>query len=236
MKKSALSILCFTLCMSLFAQPNANIERRPAGFASLHTFPHAETALLPDENTTVTTAATTEPAAASENISAAEGHGVPNKAYSVRGGVSYNTANGLRLSSHEIGISTKHFFKSNEALEVILSTGWQYTGGRLTGLYEMQRPIGAQGFYWIWGVGAHAGIFKGNYWTGNNGQENYLSGGKWYSPSSSRYTMGISGILGLEYHFAEAPFTIGIDLKPSMDLLGMSHRYGDGAISVRYAF
>lgn len=237
MIKPVLAILCFALSTTLSAQTNTYISNLLPDVALQYVATANHIATLPPvETAQATNIATTQHTSASESLSAPEGHGVPNKAYSVRGGVSYVTANGIRVSNQEVGISVKHFFKRNEALEVNLSTGWQYTGGRLTGLYEVQRAVGTEGFYWIWGVGAHTGLYKGNYWTGSNSQESYQSNGEWHSPSNNRYTLGISAILGVEYHLAEAPFTIGADFKPSVDLLGMSRRYGDAAISVRYTF
>lgn len=161
----------------------------------------------------------------------------PNKGYSIAGEVSYTTGVGLYSGSMDAGFSAKHFFKGNTALEAILSASWRYRGARLTALYEVQKPIGTNGLYWYWGVGAHAGMFGEDYWNqGTCVEGRYQYNGKWYNCDGSRTTIGIDGTLGVEYQFTEAPFTISLGLKPSLDVMGRSNYYGDGAFAVRYVF
>lgn len=155
-----------------------------------------------------------------------------------RSAVSYNTGIGLRFGGNESGLTVKHFIKSNAAIEGILSTGWMYRGTRLTGLYEIQKSIGgAPGLYWFFGGGVHVGFYSERYWySGNCKDGGYWYNGRWYHCDGTRTTIGIDGIIGLEYHFGEIPFTIGLDLKPSFDFVGWGRRFGDGAFTVRYAF
>lgn len=165
-------------------------------------------------------------------------HAVPNKAYSVKDGVSYISSFGLRLGSAESGLTVKHFINSNSALEGILSTGWRYRGARVTGLYEVQRPIGTDGLYWMWGVGAHAGVYTKRPWNSKDcNDDRYEVNGELYNCDGSKVTAGVDALIGLEYHFMDAPFTVGVDLKPSVDLLGWGNRkWGDAAFSIRYVF
>ncbi|AHM60384.1 hypothetical protein D770_10635 [Flammeovirgaceae bacterium 311] len=165
-------------------------------------------------------------------------HSVPNKAYSVKGGVSYITSLGLRLGTDESGLTVKHFINSNSAFEGILSTGWRYRGARVTGLYEVQRPIGTDGLYWMWGVGAHAGLYTKRPWNSKDcNDDRYELNGELYNCDGSKVTAGVDALLGLEYHFSDAPFTVGVDLKPSVDLLGWGNRqWGDAAFTIRYVF
>lgn len=151
---------------------------------------------------------------------------------------SYKTGLGVRFG-FESGLTLKHFIKSNRALEGILSSGWGYGGLRLTGLYEIQKPFpDVQGLNWFVGIGAHIGAYNGRYYGyyGYNGTGYYDKHGKW-QPTGYRnnYTsVGIDFIAGLEYQFAEFPFTIGLDVKPYFDLLGPSEHYLDGALTIRY--
>lgn len=151
-------------------------------------------------------------------------------------GVTYNTGIGIRFGGWESGLTVKHFIKSNAAIEGILSSGWQYGGTRLTALYEVQKSLGS-GLYWFWGVGGHIGLYNERYWyKGDCKNGGYWFKGRWYDCDGPRTTLGIDGILGLEYHFREIPFTIGVDIKPSIDIMGWGRHYGDGAFTVRYAF
>lgn len=151
---------------------------------------------------------------------------------------SYTSAIGLR-GGIEGGITFKHFVKSNVAVEGLLSRGWGYGGFRITGLYEMQKPLpNAKGLDWFWGVGAHVGFYDGAYYGyyGYYGSGYYDKNGNWHSTGyRSHYTtIGIDGIIGLEYQFPEFPIVVGVDAKPFIDLYGRGSHYGDGAFSIRY--
>lgn len=150
----------------------------------------------------------------------------------------YTTGIGIRFGGWESGLTVKHFIKNGTAIEGILSTGWHYRGTRITGLYEIQKPIsGASGLSWFYGFGGHVGLYNESYWyNGDCKDGQYEYQGRWYNCDGTRATLGIDGIIGLEYHFGEIPFTIGIDLKPSIDLVGWGSRFGDSAFSLRYAF
>ena len=150
----------------------------------------------------------------------------------------YTTGIGIRFGGFESGLTVKHFLKSNAAIEGILSSGWYYRGTRITGLYEIQKPIpGAAGLSWFYGGGGHIGIYNERYWyNGDCKDGQYKYNGRWYNCDGSRATVGIDGIIGLEYFFGEIPFTIGLDIKPSIDLVGWGSRFGDSAFSIRYAF
>lgn len=152
----------------------------------------------------------------------------------------YTTGIGLR-GGWESGITIKHFISDGRAIEGILSRGWGWGGFRITGLYEIQKGItGVEGLNWFYGAGAHVGFYSGKYY----GYKCYNGGywdnkGNWHhGDCRDRYmAIGIDGILGLEYQIKEIPFTLGLDIKPSIDLIGWggSH-FGDGAFSVRYVF
>lgn len=152
----------------------------------------------------------------------------------------YKTGIGLRLG-YESGITFKHFIKEHRALEGILTRGWGYGGGRITGLYEIHKPLpGAPGFDWFFGFGAHIGSFDGRYY-GYYGYYNggyYDKHGKWHPTGYRDYylSVGIDGILGIEYQLAEIPLTLGIDIKPWIDFYGRGSHFGDGGLSIRYIF
>lgn len=150
----------------------------------------------------------------------------------------YTTGIGIRFGGWESGLTVKHFIKSGIAIEGILSSGWHYRGTRITGLYEIQKPIsGAAGLSWFYGFGGHLGLYNESYWyKGDCRDGQYEYQGRWYNCDGTRATLGIDGIIGLEYHFGEIPFTIGLDIKPSIDLVGWGSRFGDSAFSLRYAF
>ncbi len=160
------------------------------------------------------------------------------RASSAEGGSSYTTGFGIRLG-YESGLTIKHFFKSSNAIEGILSTGWGYGGFRITGLYEYQKAFsGAKGLNWFVGGGLHFGSYTGRYYGyyGYYGSGYYDKHGNWHPTGyKERYaSVGFDLILGLEYQFDGAPFTIGLDIKPYFDFYGRNDHYADGALTLRY--
>lgn len=137
-------------------------------------------------------------------------------------GQNYNTGIGVRLGSFT-GITAKHFMSPVNALEGLLSFRWD--GFIITGLYEWQKPIpSVEGLDWEIGGGAHIGFWNGNsyYWRPDNG-------------GTTSAVFGLDFILGMEYTFRQAPFTVGLDWKPAFNLIGDYHWWGDGvALSVRF--
>jgi hypothetical protein len=133
----------------------------------------------------------------------------------------YKTGLGVRLGTFS-GLTVKHFVSSKNALEGILSFRWG--GTAITGLYEWQKQIkGAPGLDWEIGLGGHIGFWDSNkyYWARDN----------------SSAIVGLDFILGLEYTFKDAPFSIGLDWKPAFNIIGDDHWWSDGAaLSIRYNF
>lgn len=108
----------------------------------------------------------------------------------------YQTAVGIRLSSHDAAInnsiSLKHFVNSNIALEGLLSFGDPVSLGALV---EAHHPInGAAGLNWLVGGGAYVGF---------GGVRNF----------------GGQGILGLDYKIASIPLNLSLDWKPELNFI-----------------
>lgn len=136
----------------------------------------------------------------------------------------YNTAIGLRLGI-DPGLSIKTFIAPTKALEGLVDL---YTHGiLLTGLYEIHKQaFNVERLSWFYGLGGHIGSFRGGYYT--NWDNVYYA--------DNFITLGIDGILGLEYHMKEIPFTVGVDIKPFVDIVNPGIGYLDGALTLRYAF
>jgi len=134
----------------------------------------------------------------------------------------YNTGIGLR-GGYFNGFTIKHFISSKSALEGIFDSRWR--GFQATGLYEVHnQAFNAPRLKWYIGFGGHVGFWNGDYATWGDYGTNYT-------------VAGIDGILGLEYSFREIPINLGIDWKPSLNIIGYSGFWGDGgAFSVRYIF
>jgi hypothetical protein len=123
---------------------------------------------------------------------------------------SYTSAIGVKLfpdvdGSGGVGAVTfKHFFKENRAVEA-LGYFWN-RGGRLTGLYEFHFDIpGATGLKWYVGPGAHVSFY-------NNRDRRYLN-----EAADGYTTVGVDGVLGLDYKFSNIPLNLSVDWQPAVE-------------------
>ena len=132
----------------------------------------------------------------------------------------YKTGIGARVGFFN-GLTVKHFLSPNNAVEGILNFRWD--GVIITGLYEWQNPLpNAPGFDYYLGLGGHIGFFDDYEWYDDD-----------YDDRST--VAGIDLIIGLEYTFPQAPFTIGLDYKPAFNFIGDNHIWADGfALNLRF--
>jgi len=135
----------------------------------------------------------------------------------------YETAAGIRGGFYR-GVTIKHFMSNKVALEGLLAT--RYNGINLTGLIEFHnQAFNTERLNWYYGVGGHIGLYNSAYYS-------YYGSGTGYGTS-----IGLDGILGIEYTLDFIPINIGLDWKPMFNLIGGYYFNGDsGALSVRYCF
>lgn len=127
----------------------------------------------------------------------------------------YKTALGVKF--YPGAISLKHFVNEKAALEG-LGYFWN-RGSRITGLYEFHGRIGnAAGLKWYVGPGAHVGFYNTKYGGGTS--------------------VGVDGVLGLDYKFKGAPINVSLDWQPSFEFGdtydGFSGNWG--GLAIRYVF
>jgi hypothetical protein len=134
----------------------------------------------------------------------------------------YNTGVGLRLGFWN-GLTVKHFISQRSALEGLLLT--RMSGFEITGLFEVHNnAFDVERLNWYYGGGAHIG-----FWNGKNTS--------WDDPDGNYTSIGIDGIIGIEYNFKDVPINIGLDWKPIFNLSGYTVFLGEGgALSIRYIF
>jgi len=138
----------------------------------------------------------------------------------------YNSAIGLRLG-YPVSVTYKHFISEPGAIEVF--AGFRSYSGygwfNIAGAYEHHFPIsGAEGLNWYVGGGASA-----FFW---NDRDNFFVGNNDYNSTS----IGILGVVGLDYKFADAPVNLSVDWMPLIFLNGYGRGFGGGygALSARY--
>lgn len=137
---------------------------------------------------------------------------------------SYRTALGVKF--YPAGITLKHFFNGKNAGELI---GYFNSHGfRLTGLYEIHGDIsGAPGLKWYIGPGVHVGFYDTYH---RHRHDNF-----WHDHSHS--SIGVDGVLGLDYKFRGAPINMSLDWQPSFEFTDGHGFVGSwGGLAIRYTF
>jgi hypothetical protein len=144
----------------------------------------------------------------------------------------YATGIGVRFGGIATGITVKHYTNSNTALEGILGFGRHSL--ILTGLYEKHQEFpSAPGLSWFYGGGAHLGFVSHNY----SYYDFYYKSHKHEGDADlydSNVFFGADFILGMEYKFKDAPISLGLDIKPYIDLLPGFYGYWEGAFTFRF--
>ena len=128
-------------------------------------------------------------------------------------GQEYTTALGVKF--YPGAITLKHFIRENRALEGI---GYFWDRGfRITGLYEIHGDINdVSGLKWYVGPGAHVGFYNAKYYGGGT-------------------SIGVDGVLGLDYKFDDVPINISLDWQPSFEFGNYNGFTGNfGGLSIRY--
>src|SRR5688572_4282108 len=124
----------------------------------------------------------------------------------------YRLAAGIRLSTSAPTLSNsitgKYFMTETSAIEGIISFGNRFGIGALL---EIHKPFSVEGLSWFYGGGAYVGFQSG---------DTYL---------------GPTGILGMDYKFANVPLNISLDWKPELNIIPEIEFVPDAiALSVRF--
>lgn len=136
-------------------------------------------------------------------------------------GSDYKTSIGMKV--FPAALSAKHFVLENRAVEGLLYM-WDY-GSRLTGLYQIYGDIRTvEGMKWYIGGGAHLGYMNDKWVKDNPGKAGGIS-------------LGVDGVLGIDYKIKGAPVNISFDWQPSFNFVGGNYfEAGWGGLGIRYAF
>lgn len=137
--------------------------------------------------------------------------------------VEYNVGLGLKLGS-PCAVSVKYMMGQHHALE-FLGSGWLRAGGA-TVLYEYHVYFsGAPALRWYLGAGGHCAYAAKNC----------------YNPYSdeavqSNIYAGVDGVIGMEYVFPSAPFSISLDVLPVLNVVEGAALWWNAGVSFRYTF
>lgn len=126
----------------------------------------------------------------------------------------YTWALGVRGGVTATGLTGKYNFDASNSIEGIID----FTRGvNVYALYERNVPVIGQGFNFFYGAGANLGGWKEH--------------GKY------PFTMGVNGIVGLEYKFNSIPLLLAVDYKPCLNFVGRTGFHAaDFGLSIKVAF
>ncbi len=124
----------------------------------------------------------------------------------------YRLGLGVRLSNSiptlNNAVTGKYFVTDRSAVEGIVSFGSRFGMGALL---EIHNPLQIEGLRWVYGAGAYLGFENKNTY------------------------FGPTGMLGLDYKFADVPINLSLDWKPELDITPAINFVPDAfALSVRF--
>jgi len=137
----------------------------------------------------------------------------------------YNSAIGLRFG-YPISVTYKTFMTESNALELFAGyRGYSnvYSYFTVGALYEIHKPFpDVDGLSWYYGPGLSVQFF--------NYDNDYI-----FTDDPGDFGLAVSGVLGLDYKFADAPFNLSLDIMPTFRFGGWDDGfYAWYALSARY--
>lgn len=137
----------------------------------------------------------------------------------------YKSAIGLRLG-YPLSVSYKTFINDKGAIELTAGyRSWTYYNWFNFGAYYQHHMAikSVDNLSWYIGGGANAYVwsFDNDYYPNND---------------FSSFSLGISGVIGLDYKFANIPLNISLDWIPTFFVNGFGDGFGGGygGVAVRY--
>lgn len=150
----------------------------------------------------------------------------------------YKNSAGFRLGKTD-GVTYKRFLTDNAAIEFMLGFGGYDNGTQIYSIYQWHYQIPTpftESLYMYYGVGGHAGYINTNI------NRNYYTNDSTVvteNESKAYYTIGVDGVIGLEYRIFAVPMTVSMELKPYFEYYGLRYtqfRFWDFGFTVKYIF
>ncbi|MFI3268375.1 MAG: hypothetical protein R3Y51_06635 [Rikenellaceae bacterium] len=126
----------------------------------------------------------------------------------------YNYAVGLSLGGN-VGVNVKAKLSQSSAVEAGLDYTMAHEAVNLYAVWQYHLEL-VTGLYGYVGAGLNVG-------------------GSGCDHDKSNFNFGLDPNLGIEYKFARAPIALGLDYRPSINLIGCS-LYSNSSLKIRYTF
>jgi len=150
----------------------------------------------------------------------------------------YKNSTGFRLGKTD-GVTYKRFLAETGAVEFMLGFGGYDNGMQIYTTYQWHYQIPGQfteSLYLYYGVGGHVGYIR------PYSNRNYYKNDSTVVSENEKqtfYTIGVDGIIGLEYRIFTVPMTVSMELKPYFEFYGLRYtqvKFWDFGFTVKYIF
>lgn len=146
---------------------------------------------------------------------------------------------GIRLGG-TTALTYKRLFTNLEAVEIMMSG--RDNGLQFTGLYEKHKPMVlglGENFFGYYGFGGHLGYYQSDPLILRTDSSGFIREKVLDIRRKTFFAMGVDAIFGIEYHIYSVPMAVSLDIKPTIELVGMRYvrsRVFDFGISAKYIF
>ncbi len=148
----------------------------------------------------------------------------------------YAQSAGLRLGT-TAGLTYKKFLTEEKAVEILMSG--RNDGFQIITMYVNHLPMEvafSEFFYGYYGIGGHLGFER---FDGLRKVLTSIDPPDFEYEDQTYFIMGVDALIGVEYRWLSIPMTVGFDLKPYFNFIGMRHteaHFWDAAITLKYVF
>ncbi len=154
------------------------------------------------------------------------------------GAQDYKNSVGFRIGNTD-GPTYKRFLTENGAVELMLGFGGDNGGMQLYTTYQWNYPLPnpiTENLFLYYGVGGHIGYIRPQRY-----RNYYINDSTVVTEDEKQtyYTIGVDGVIGLEYRIFTVPMTVSTELKPAFEYYGLRYtqfNFWDFGITVKYIF
>ena len=138
-------------------------------------------------------------------------------------------AGSIKSNAQEIGVRFGDVSGGSVAIDAIFSTGDFNrvhadvsfgNGVAIDMLWDfIYRPLGDEALNWYMGLGPYLGILDGAH----------------HDDDETDFNLGVAFEIGLEYRFESVPIAIGVDYRPTLEIIDHTDfHFGGFGINIRY--
>ncbi|XOV92744.1 MAG: hypothetical protein ACFHWX_21380 [Bacteroidota bacterium] len=148
----------------------------------------------------------------------------------------YSQSAGLRMGK-TAGLTYKKFLAEEKSVELMMSG--RNEGFQVITMFVNHLPMEvafSEFFYGYYGLGGHVGFER---FKDLRKVLTSIDPPNFEYEDQTYFIMGVDAVIGIEYRWLSIPMTVGFDLKPYFNYIGMRYtdaHFWDAAITLKYVF